>query len=66
MKIEDVVAVCHRNGIPRVFISLNAATNCSCGHRQAHNSSVQYGAALRAAGKGTVHLGVLTAAIRNI
>jgi hypothetical protein len=66
MKIEDVVAACHRNGIPRVFISLNAATNSSCGHRQAHNSLVQYGAALRAAGKGTVHLGVRTAAIRNI
>ena len=34
MKTEDVVAACHRHGIPRVFISLNAATNCSCGHRQ--------------------------------
>lgn len=59
MEIQDVVAACHRNGIPRVFISLNAATNCSCGHRQAHNilsgsSLQQYGAALQAARKGTV------------
>jgi len=43
MKIEDVVAACHRDGIPRVFISLNAATNCSCGHRPVHNIlSVHY------------------------
>lgn len=70
MKIENVVAACHRKGIPRVFINLNAATNCSCGHRQAHNilSVHFYNMAqhFKLQERGTVHLGVFTAAIRNI